>query len=73
VVGELYVGGELLARGYLNRAELTAQRFEPDPFAGHPDARRYRTGDRARYLADGRIEYLGREDGQSSAMAKAAH
>ncbi|HEY1673620.1 MAG TPA: amino acid adenylation domain-containing protein [Streptosporangiaceae bacterium] len=64
VVGELYVGGELLARGYLNRAELTAQRFEPDPFAGHPDARRYRTGDRARYLADGRIEYLGREDQQ---------
>ena len=64
VVGELYVGGELLARGYLNRPELTAQRFEPDPFAGHPDARRYRTGDRARYLADGRIEYLGREDQQ---------
>ncbi len=64
VVGELYVGGELLARGYLNRPELTAQCFEPDPFAGHPDARMYRTGDRARYLADGRIEYLGREDQQ---------
>ncbi len=64
VVGELFVGGELLARGYLNRPELTAQRFEPDSFAGNPDARRYRTGDRARYRADGRIEYMGREDQQ---------
>jgi amino acid adenylation domain-containing protein len=64
VVGELYVGGGLLARGYLNRPELTEQRFVPDPFSGQPGARLYRTGDRARFLADGRIEYMGREDQQ---------
>jgi amino acid adenylation domain-containing protein len=64
VVGELYVGGGLLARGYLNQPELTQQRFGPDPFTGHPGARLYRTGDRARYLADGRIEYMGRVDQQ---------
>jgi amino acid adenylation domain-containing protein len=64
VVGELYVGGELLARGYLNRPELTEQRFVPDPFSSQPGARLYRTGDRARFLADGRIEYMGREDQQ---------
>ncbi|HEX3750326.1 MAG TPA: amino acid adenylation domain-containing protein [Streptosporangiaceae bacterium] len=64
VVGELYVGGGLLARGYLNRPELTEQRFVPDPFSGQPGARLYRTGDRARFLADSRIEYMGREDQQ---------
>ncbi|HWS86509.1 MAG TPA: amino acid adenylation domain-containing protein [Pyrinomonadaceae bacterium] len=64
VAGELYIGGEGVARGYLNRAELTAERFVPDPFAAEAGARLYRTGDLVRYLADGRIEYLGRIDQQ---------
>ena len=64
VSGELYVGGAGLARGYLNRDQLTAERFLPDPFAAHAGARMYRTGDLARYLPDGNIEYLGRIDEQ---------
>jgi amino acid adenylation domain-containing protein len=64
VPGELYIGGASLARGYLNRPELTRQRFVPDPFSEDPDARLYRTGDRARYLADGNIDYIGRCDDQ---------
>ncbi|MFL6197929.1 MAG: amino acid adenylation domain-containing protein [Thermoanaerobaculia bacterium] len=64
VAGELYLGGEGLARGYLNRAELTAERFIPDPVSGRPGARLYRTGDRARSLPDGAIVFLGRDDGQ---------
>nr|AWI62628.1 nonribosomal peptide synthetase [Cystobacter sp.] len=64
VPGELYVGGPGLARGYLNRAALTAERFIPDPFASEPGGRLYRTGDRARYRANGDIEYLGRLDNQ---------
>jgi amino acid adenylation domain-containing protein len=64
VTGELYVGGAGLARGYLNRPELTAERFLPDPYSAVPGARMYRTGDQARYLADGNIEYLGRIDEQ---------
>jgi acyl-coenzyme A synthetase/AMP-(fatty) acid ligase len=64
VTGELYLGGAGLARAYLNRPELTAERFVPDPFATEPGARMYRTGDLARYLADGNIEYLGRIDDQ---------
>ncbi len=64
VIGELYVGGEGVARGYLNRPELTAERFVPDPFSKEPGRRFYSTGDRARYLSDGRIEILGRVDHQ---------
>ena len=61
-VGELYIGGKGLARGYLNRAELTAERFVPSPF--EIGERLYRTGDRCRFLADGNIQYLGRLDHQ---------
>lgn len=64
VPGELYIGGECLARGYLNRADLTAETFMPNPFSAEPGARLYKTGDLARYLADGNIEFLGRIDHQ---------
>jgi amino acid adenylation domain-containing protein len=64
VCGEMYVGGAGLARGYLNRAVLTAERFIPDPFASEAGARFYRTGDLARRLGNGDIEYLGRADEQ---------
>jgi amino acid adenylation domain-containing protein len=64
VPGELYIGGDSLANGYLGRPELTAERFLPDPFAKHAGARLYRTGDRARYLPSGAVEYLGRLDFQ---------
>ncbi|WP_395607828.1 non-ribosomal peptide synthase/polyketide synthase [Pseudomonas sp. B22129] len=63
VVGELMIGGELLARGYFNRPDLTAERFMPDPFS-QTGGRLYRTGDLARYNADGVIEYVGRIDHQ---------
>jgi len=64
VPGELYAGGDGLARGYLRRPALTASRFVPDPFSGEAGARLYKTGDRVRYLPDGNIEYLGRLDHQ---------
>ncbi|HEX8273804.1 MAG TPA: amino acid adenylation domain-containing protein, partial [Longimicrobiaceae bacterium] len=64
VPGELCVGGAQVARGYLGRPELTAAAFAPDPFAVEPGARMYRTGDRARWLADGTLEFLGRLDRQ---------
>jgi amino acid adenylation domain-containing protein len=68
--GELYIGGEGLARGYLNRAELTAERFKPNPFQTQDEKtlglnfRIYKTGDLVRMLADGNLEYLGRNDFQ---------
>jgi amino acid adenylation domain-containing protein len=64
VAGELCIGGEGLARGYLKRADLTAEKFIPDGLSGQTGARLYRTGDLTRYLADGNIEYLGRIDYQ---------
>ncbi|HYP19482.1 MAG TPA: amino acid adenylation domain-containing protein, partial [Chloroflexia bacterium] len=64
VAGEIYIGGAGVARGYLNRAELTAESFVPDPFGGAVGARLYRTGDRGRYLEDGQVEFLGRDDQQ---------
>jgi non-ribosomal peptide synthetase component F len=64
IPGELYIGGDGLARGYLNRPELTAERFIPSPFSKEPGARLYKTGDLARYLPDGNIEFLGRLDNQ---------
>ncbi|WP_232511970.1 non-ribosomal peptide synthetase [Herbaspirillum sp. meg3] len=63
VIGELYIGGAGLARGYLNRADLTAASFLPDPY-GSPGARLYKTGDRGYRLADGRVQFVGRNDHQ---------
>src|SRR5947209_8073863 len=64
IPGELYIGGEGLARGYLHRPELTADRFIPHPFSTEPNARLYKTGDLARYRPDGSLEFLGRLDQQ---------
>lgn len=63
-IGELYIGGASLSRGYLHRPDLTEQRFIPDPFSDEPGARLYRTGDMARFLPDGQIAFLGRDDTQ---------
>jgi amino acid adenylation domain-containing protein len=62
--GELYIGGSQVARGYAGRPEQTALRFIPDAWSGEPGARLYRSGDLARHLADGTLEFLGRIDGQ---------
>jgi amino acid adenylation domain-containing protein len=64
VTGELHIGGVNVARGYLNQPELTAEVFIPDPFRPAPNARLYKTGDLARFLPDGNIEFLGRADNQ---------
>ena len=64
ITGELFIGGAGLARGYLNRKDLTAERFIPDPFSQTPGARMYKTGDLAHYLPDGNIDFLGRADFQ---------
>jgi len=64
VAGELYIGGDGLARGYLKRPDLSAEKFVPDRFSGRPGARLYKTGDRARRNSEGAIEFLGRLDDQ---------
>lgn len=64
VKGELYIGGNSLARGYLNRSKLTQEKFICNPFNSQPGARLYKTGDFARYRSDGTIEFLGRTDNQ---------
>ncbi|MBP1599408.1 MAG: Glutamate-1-semialdehyde aminotransferase, partial [Acidobacteria bacterium] len=64
IPGELYIGGDGLARGYLNRSELTAEKFISDPFSTETGARLYKTGDLARYRPDGNIDFLGRIDHQ---------
>jgi len=64
IPGEIYIGGEGVAKGYLNRAELTAEKFVADPFAPIPGAKMYNTGDLGRFMADGEIECLGRVDAQ---------
>ena len=72
IPGELYIGGVAVGRGYLNRPELTAERFIPDPFSGVAGGRLYKSGDRCRCLPDGNIEFLGRLDNQVTFAATAS-
>jgi amino acid adenylation domain-containing protein len=65
VTGEIYIGGAGVTRGYLNRPELTAEKFIPNPFSNQLGSRLYKTGDLARYLPDGNIEFIGRMDDQA--------
>ncbi len=65
VIGELYIGGDGVGRGYLGQPDLTRERFLPDTFSGRSDARLYKTGDLVRYRADGTLEFLGRADNQA--------
>ncbi|KAF9342165.1 hypothetical protein BGX26_008201, partial [Mortierella sp. AD094] len=69
VVGELYIGGPGIATGYLNRPDLTAERFFPDPFSTVPGARMYKTGDLVRYLSDGNLMFMDRNDDQIKVRA----
>ncbi|UUZ51677.1 AMP-binding protein [Massilia sp. B-10] len=64
MANEIFIGGAGVARGYLNKPELSADRFVADPFSQLPDARMYKTGDLGRWLPDGTIAYLGRNDFQ---------
>lgn len=64
IVGELFIGGNGVGRGYHNRPELTAEKFIPDPFVKHEGARMYRTGDRVKWRSDGQLEFIGRFDNQ---------
>ncbi|MBD2293369.1 amino acid adenylation domain-containing protein [Anabaena sphaerica FACHB-251] len=64
VIGEIYIGGDNVARGYINQPELTNERFIPHPFSSEPSARLYKTGDLGRYQPDGNLEFLGRIDDQ---------
>ncbi|MDE9571564.1 AMP-binding protein, partial [Xenorhabdus bovienii] len=64
VTGEIHIAGAGVTQGYLNRPELTAERFIPDPFSAEQNARMYKTGDLGHWLPDGTIEYLGRNDFQ---------
>ena len=64
VTGEIYISGAGVARGYLKRPALTAAHFIADPFSAQPDARLYKTGDLARWLPDGNVDFIGRNDFQ---------
>ena len=69
VPGEIHIAGAGVARGYLNRSELTGERFLADPFSAKPEARMYKTGDLGRWRTDGSIDYLGRNDFQKIGRA----